>query len=342
MTYAATAASSELTFLDLPPEIRNNIYIYALLDVDNGDIPQRTGFSKVRFRRSTVIENKCYTPFSKHSLFQKHIGQHLIEHLWHRDLPIWCVNKQIRAEARSLHIAKFMSIDITGADEDFKYNKHRHVTARHVNRGLQLFEKWLDERVDDSLRKAMTTLELRDYVEMVAVDKVIPASVNDMPSSERSKGSRGTSTTSLPVFKVRISEDGDLLTVRVIRRLDPTQASALQAALCKIASDDVAQGRTRLDGDDILKCVRFLRQAKGVTWQSNIRQSSFRFLGEPEARRFTLFSLPNDWFRPGRSTKGSQDVDRNKDDADNAFHPYHDFHYTAASIRISDFKKHGN
>lgn len=300
-TLIAGQSSRKLTFLQLPPEIRNAIYVYSLIDLEDGPVSARSGYYHPG-RIPVLTWNPRYTPFTSHSLQDIGDKHNHLHHLWRRDPPIWCLNRQIRAEVRSLHVTRYMSVDMSGADVDYAYH--------YINRGLKLFEQWLEERVDEGLRKAITRLELRDYVQRWVPAEERRVSIYGCPRQAEKP------ECVIPAFRIKINEDGNSLVVSTPLQLDLKQASLLSSALQDIARNAVAQGRARFDGDDIIECARYLRESTELPCKTEFgsRVQTARSRGQPEAVRFRM-----------------QPCDRT-----DMVSRLREFRYVAASIRIGD------
>lgn len=315
----------KLSLLDLPPEIRNMIYVHLLSSDDSQHNPRYPKSDAWEIVAAPYVEHASgvYTPFTSHAL--RDLNAELtadfrsstdgLGYLWHADPAIWWVNRQIRTEALSLYVTRHMSVDVSGGDMTLAPNEQYRVT--YVNGGLQLFNEWLKYRGASVLRKAMTRLELRDWVRIgLMVDEEHPT-VRDWTNSRFCK--------LMTIYSISVSQNGDLLMVKTPLELHPDQVPPLEGVLRDIAGSVLARGRKVFDGDDILKCVHYLRESTEPAWSSEFSNTGLigcekLYRCEPEAIRWELLGREKevDWEKGKLKVTG--------------------FSYVAASVRISEVK----
>lgn len=189
----------KLTFLDLPPEVRNEIYTLVLyarpkkrlsrpklplpkldtkwkgVQMTKSREKDLRNFQRWQMEVAAIVDpidgrphyTSQFSPglYSPCGVFAHNYrgDKFKIDTLWHKDPALWQVSRQIRQEARSLHVAKSVSFDVRGTDRMLSWSQDP-----TINSGLSRFEHWFTKMLDDDLQRGIMRLELCDYVQAVA------------------------------------------------------------------------------------------------------------------------------------------------------------------------------
>lgn len=307
------------------------IYVHLLQEEGNEQLPPHRRCKKFPPVEHVEQPYGVYLPFSSHVLdvpdsrtkyfYRNSSTRREIAFLRRADPSIWWVNKQIGHEAKTLYVTRHMSVDMSGADTTMGDSAQR--KARYINRGLHLWDFRVNYEMHDSLRQAITKLELRDWVE-------ISTWVDDVYSEGWDKWTKGVLKSPegydfrkfMTVCAISISHNGDMLSVATRLQLEHARARALQVALNDFAGSLLVRGLSSFSGDDIVKCVFYLRTSMDDAWRSGERDTSGLDIdrGEPEVMRFWCFARDHevDWDEQELIVK--------------------EFNYVAASARISEAK----
>ena len=151
-------------FLDLPPEIRNMIYV-GLLD-EGDDQVEHPGNTSRHFWLPKSVKIQLQGLYNPYTWWIEHCGQipapadkRLASGvLLHCDTPMTMTCRQIRHEARSLYLRDHLSLEMRGRHEDEPY-----WDSKERLRGLRLWMSTLSSLELDSIRH----LEIRQYVQVV-------------------------------------------------------------------------------------------------------------------------------------------------------------------------------
>lgn len=153
----APASSKVFRFLDLPGEIRNLIYPLLL----DGEDPQT--YSEGGYRRDPpglYPENQIaglYMPFTHYaSGIPDKLGRRKGHTFMHASPPILAVNKQIRREAKTLFLSKFLTLELHSTNKTY---------------GLLSLRQWLNTLGFEETM-AIQRVELRERVRIAHPDHV--------------------------------------------------------------------------------------------------------------------------------------------------------------------------
>jgi hypothetical protein len=262
----------KLSFLDLPPEIRNQIYVL-ILSTDTTNID--TLLSQIPSPLSRTISTglsravQKYVPYSAHvheafgPQLQRFGDDLLVTNRFiHADPVIWQLNRQIREEARSLYITEYLSVDVHGMEPV------RWRAGLKSQLGIKLFQRWLASDVEAALRTKISKLEVRDWVSVRT------------QVTQKGRVSYHEHCAIIPIFAIAITCSGAKLTVRTPLQLVDDQACALQGFLTHLA-----KCRAKWDGNDVINIVHFLRRSMASPWGNCEQLTS---MGTPFSIRFRV------------------------------------------------------
>ena len=256
MATDSSTLERKFRFMELPPEIRNNIDLYLLdtYDQQQWRYPQATAISKQLekctchpdYREVIDPTTPWYGPYSIHTAYDNKRGRKCVVYerdmpLWHAKAVIWQLNHQIRNEARSLYITRFLSVDIK------QYNGRIYSAAKR-NSGVALFKRWRERTLETPLQNAITRLELRDLLPLHG-------------PNQRTGGYR-----LIPLFRIEIRKSGEELTVRTPLKLSDNQVKAVQSCLNRTAGQVAKRNAAAFSGQDVFACADALAKERKSQW----------------------------------------------------------------------------
>lgn len=266
----------KLTFFDLPPELRNDIYIRVLRSPIENPKPRRLRLGKLNpkwlnqnlnkaqkleMRRFDRTRNEIkaavepigkfgdhkhhgsgfYAPYSTYETYDVFESAYP-NTLLHKEPALWQVSRRVRQECRSLYISKYCSIDVRGMHRPASWLPHL-----KINQGLKHFEHWFAHDLNEQDRVSITHLELWDQVKVV-----FPA--------QKAGWLDDAWYLVKPAFHLQILDSGKIFRAITPFELDSDEAAALQAFFNQLAQDKTSGSESStFTGEDIAACVRFLR-----------------------------------------------------------------------------------
>ena len=287
--------SGRPSFLDLPGEIRNEIYIWYLFTQHDKTSNTFKGLSSDQILSfAPARAHGRYTPFSSSAYVRDEdarepdVRTHTLV-LRYADPVICQLNRQIRAEALSLYIAKYLSIDMRQSKIGYKKQK-----APKPQVGLRMLENW-EHGLKEHQRKAIRRLEMQDNVQVfydqnkttetnVEVKRTVSRLISTPLHRRYYVIGYYARYAFMPAFQMSITRRGSsTLIIRTPLKLHDLQAEALQKFISQLAKGVAQRDPPEFDGDDLLAVVKFLRPTKEGRWrwwthgESNSSWTSIRF-----------------------------------------------------------------
>lgn len=252
-------------FLDLPAELRNMIYPLLL----EGEDPQT--YSECGYRTHDPSAHPYhqvagqYMPFTHYTLASRVDSQQKEGYtLMHASPPLLAVNKQIRVEAKSLYLSKFLTLEI-------------HNPLSHTGPGDALYPEeifsikhWL-ATLSIAEIKGIQRVELRERVRIAHPDHAHQAREPYSDTyEERNKRARYWWRGQIAAIELFIKDNGRVLEARsrleiVHREIVPTQRYLQQMATAK------GQGEV-FTGEDLISLAVWLKKTDeiprppGISW----------------------------------------------------------------------------
>ena len=244
-------------FLDLPAEIRDQIYHYLVLleaaPVDDD------AYKAIRSDRSPELVDGVYNPYfvsikpqqspdERKKWYSRETWTYTSGVLHARDPTIWLLDRQVRREAMDVYLRDHISVEVHG------HLEHKYVRCPKEI-GLRHFKNWWRSLDEDTTRR-VRTLEMRDYVDIVypLANGTIP---NDRgPVDGETEG--GSWPYPMCAFRFEIRDHGHTLTIYTPLKLVEMQRDRTQSYLDEMASSRTAAG-SLFDGQNLYELIDFLR-----------------------------------------------------------------------------------